>query len=459
MSIRLKISALITTACLLSAFLFSSSVVYEMMEQPVYAIDSELKTVAHEILQEYQKGGADNVRDSRRYWVKIYEQGNITPLYTSYMVDHIQIENNQKRKSFAFIEIPKNLILAEDDIAGKALFRVRKYTFTDKSISNAPTYIVHIGLPVTRKIIDEVFELIVFLLVGLILSGAVSLGISYLIAGYLLKPVKLMNKRTKSITEQNLSKRIPLKEKNTGTDEFNELAITLNNVFDRLENAFNKQKRLIADASHELKTPLSIIKLITDEANMSGKISPEDTKRLSEQTLRMERLIKNILNLSSLEMENAIQHPEKVDLGKILALLVEDYSLIASTKNIDLQADLSEKLIINGDYDKLFRAFSNLLDNAVKYSYKNGTINVNGKRTDNKIEINIFNTGIGIPQSSLTKVFDQFYRVEESRATHLGGSGLGLSIVKRIIELHGGTINISSIEGESATVQVLLDCI
>ncbi|MCD8568215.1 MAG: hypothetical protein LRY50_07680 [Geovibrio sp.] len=116
---------------------------------------------------------------------------------------------------------------------------------------------------------------------------------------------------------RHLSLRIPLRKDAGESDEFNSLAVTLNGVFDRLENAFNKQKRLIADASHELKTPLSIMRLITDEVNAAGSISADDAGRLSGQVLRMERLVKNILNLSSLELDSSIA-AETVDLQKIL---------------------------------------------------------------------------------------------------------------------------------------------
>ena len=187
---------------------------------------------------------------------------------------------------------------------------------------------------------------------------------------------------------------------------------------------------------------------------MSGKISEEDARRLSEQVIRMERLVKNILNLSVLEMErNASNEP--VDLHTLLTPLIEDYTMLASSRGIALSIDLAENLVVSGDHERLFRVFSNLLDNAVKYTFDNGQIRVSATVEDNVI-VQIYNTCEGISSSDLVRIFEQFYRVEQSRAVRYGGSGLGLAIVKRIVELHGGKITVSSELGKSVTVTVEL---
>ncbi|MGE4497401.1 MAG: sensor histidine kinase [Deferribacterales bacterium] len=468
MSVRLKISILIASAGLVSALIFSVSVLFEMLEQPFRVMDAELRTVAFESVTVLDHSGASGMKDSRRYWIKIYGQGEQEPLYVSHIAGIIDIPENSSRKSLVFAYVPEELSYIEHDSGGKTAFRVRRFVIEkqtsglleeDKGGSGQEnggkrSYVVYAALSAER-VSDEITELVLSVAAGLLLSVIVLTAVSYIIAGYILRPVRIMNARTRNITERQLNLRIPLKEKAGASDEFNALALTLNGVFDRLENAFDKQKRLIADASHELKTPLSIMRLITDEFNTSGSISADDAGRLSEQVHRMERLVKNILSLSSLELDSGVKL-EKADLGEMLGLLKEDYSFLASGRGINIFSELSGGLSVRGDYDKLFRAFSNILDNAVKYTPDGGVIRITGTRTREKAEIKIFNTGAGIPPESVGRVFEQFYRVEESRSSRYGGSGLGLAIVKRIIDLHKGEITVESVQGESVTVTVVL---
>ncbi|MCD8492735.1 MAG: HAMP domain-containing histidine kinase, partial [Geovibrio sp.] len=441
------------------------------LEQPFRVMDAELRAVAFESVTVLDQSGASGMKDSRRYWIKIYGQGEQEPLYVSHIAGIIDIPENSSRKSLVFAYVPEELSYIEHDAVGKTAFRARRFVIEKQASGlfeeykegsgqengDKRSYVVYAALSAER-VSDEITELILSVAAGLLLSVIVLTAVSYIIAGYILRPVRIMNARTRNINERQLNLRIPLKEKAGASDEFNALALTLNGVFDRLENAFDKQKRLIADASHELKTPLSIMRLITDEFNTSGSISADDAGRLSGQVLRMERLVKNILNLSSLELDSSIA-AETVDLQKILEQLKEDYSLFACERGISLSSGYSGNMTMKGDYDKLFRAFSNLLDNAVKYSDDSGVIRITAIRTDETIEIKVFNTGAGIPPESLDKVFEQFYRVEESRSSKYGGSGLGLAIVKRIAELHKGEVKIESAYGESVTVTVILPAV
>ncbi len=471
MSVRLKISLLIASAGLISALIFSASVLFEMLEQPFRVMDAELRTVAYESVISFDQVGKSGLRDSRRYWLKIYRPGETEPLYISHLAEKIDLPEGSGRKTLAYAYVPDDLSYVEHDSHGRTAFRMRRFVIEKEKTgvfdedsdysgsydSDGHKYIVYAALSAER-VSDEITDLVLSVAAGLLLSMIVLTAVSYIIAGYILRPVRLMNARTKNITERHLSLRIPLRKDAGESDEFNSLAVTLNGVFDRLENAFNKQKRLIADASHELKTPLSIMRLITDEVNAAGSISADDAGRLSGQVLRMERLVKNILNLSSLELDSSIA-AETVDLKKILEQLKEDYSLFACERGISLSSGYSGNMTMKGDYDKLFRAFSNLLDNAVKYSDDGGVIRFAAMRTDETIEIKVFNTGAGIPPESLDKVFEQFYRVEESRSSKYGGSGLGLAIVKRIAELHKGEVKIESAYGESVTVTVILPAV
>jgi signal transduction histidine kinase len=136
--------------------------------------------------------------------------------------------------------------------------------------------------------------------------------------------------------------------------------------------------------------------------------------------------------------------------------LAAEYRFLADARQITMETHLSESLIIQGDAEKLHRAFSNILDNAVKYNTDGGRIELTAAPFGAGAAVTVFNTGPGIAEAEIPKVFDQFYRVEKSRSIQHGGSGLGLAIVKRIVELHGGTVRLESRQGAWTRVTVLL---
>jgi two-component system OmpR family sensor kinase len=190
-------------------------------------------------------------------------------------------------------------------------------------------------------------------------------------------------------------------------------------------------------------------------AENPSRLQTERLARMTEQVLRMERLVKSLLDLSSLEIEAAASE-DSIDAVRILESLIDDYRFLAESRNIDIDVRLPKELIVKGSAEKLNRAFSNILDNAIKYNVDGGRIEVIGDQSGMDLTITITNTGPGVAEAEIHKVFDQFYRVEESRSLRYGGSGLGLAIVKRIIALHGGTVNFESKPGSWTRVTVSL---
>jgi signal transduction histidine kinase len=157
----------------------------------------------------------------------------------------------------------------------------------------------------------------------------------------------------------------------------------------------------------------------------------------------MSRLVKNLLDLSALELKERLDLKE-INLAELLKSVLGEYEVVFNAKKIDIQADMPPKLNIKGDWDNLQRAIINLVDNAVKYNREGGEIRIKVSENKTGVRISLLNTGAGISKTDLSRVFEQFYRVEKSRSAQYGGSGLGLSIAKRIIELHGGRIDIDS---------------
>jgi two-component system, OmpR family, sensor kinase len=459
MTVRQKISLLITAAGFVASLVFSGIILWEMMEQPLRIIDSELESTAQRAVRILSE--TDNSRmpeaplfiGDERYWLKIDDQDTGQTIYRSRLAQLIVIPELTTGSSASIsVIIPRKKIDLGQDRRNEVTFRVRK----SKISLGGRTFLVSTGRPI-EEIKEELWDIVVGVVGGLGISTLLLMVVSYFVAGFILKPVRIINDQAREITEKHLDRRIPV---TGGRDEFNALSQTLNQVFDRLQNAFLRQKRLLADASHELKTPLTMMRLSVDEirsasAENPSRLQSERLERMAEQVLRMERLVKSLLDLSSLEIEGAASE-DAIDAVKILESLIADYRFLAELREIDIEVRLPEQFIVKGSAEKLNRAFSNILDNAIKYNVDGGRVEVIGDQSGADLTITITNTGPGVAEAEIHKVFDQFYRVEESRSQRYGGSGLGLAIVKRIIELHGGTVIFESKPGSWTRVTVSL---
>lgn len=446
MTVRLKISVLITAAGFVASLVFSCIILWEMVEQPFRLIDADLKStglrVARMAVAEKTTGDPDSPLswDDPNHWLEVRDQASGKILYRSRLAKLFRIEAPTVEQSATVTAaVPPQVSLEQDD-QGKVAFRVR----TSVLSLDGRQYIVVAGRPM-ENLESELLDTVLGVAGGLAFSVLLLAGISYFLAGLMLRPVREINAQARDISERHLDRRMPT----TGDrDEFNALAHTLNKVFDRLQHAFLRQKRLLADTSHELKTPLTMMRLALDEIRSGSNtdcLDPqaESHERMTEQVLRMDRLVKSLLDLSSLEIEASTSR-ESVNLASIVGELVDDYRFLGDTRGIDIHADLPNRLDMEGDAEKLTRAFSNLLDNAVKYNTEGGSVRVTGTRSDTGLTLTVANTGPMVPDKDIPRIFEQFYRVEKSRSQRHGGSGLGLAIVKRIVELHGGSVQFES---------------
>ncbi len=456
MTVRQKITLLITAAGFGASLIFSCFIVWEMKEQPFRIMDSDLEATAAracQIVLEKKVPETSLFIGDQHYWLKVIDPSMATPVYTSDLAKTMEIPEPKPGSGATYdIDIPRKKVELHRGLRHRVTFRVRTF----KIMYEGRPYLVTIGCPM-EKLEEELKEVFVGVGGGLLFSIIFLMAASYFVAGIILKPIRIMNEQARDISEQHLDRRIPV---GSGRDEFNALAKTLNQVFTRLQKAFAQQKRLIADASHELKTPLTLLRLDVDQIRTGGKRSladqnSEKLKRMTEHVLRMERLVKNLLDLSALEIEKSA--PKKlVELDKILDGLIEDYRMLAEIRSIRIEARISHPLMVVGDEEKLTRAFSNLIDNAIKYNFDGGRIEVIGVPSSREVSVTLSNTGAGVPPAKISKIFDRFYRVEESRSMRYGGSGLGLAIVKRIIDLHAGKIMFESKAGDWTRVTVNL---
>jgi len=458
MTIRKKIALWITGAGVLVSLVFSLVIFLEMLEQPYEIIDRDLKATARTVVRmiaDHQNHGAAFTPDilpliGGRYWFKVYaENGN--PVYQSYLTRFVNLPIRVRKSGYTVsTHIPRERIELGQDPRDEVTFRVRVVRVDQ----NGTPYRVHIGMPM-EKFQEETADLLIAIGIALAVSLLFLVLVSYLVAGRILKPVGTINSLAREINEKTLDRRIPVGE---SIDELSALSETLNRMFDRLQHSFSRQKQFIADASHELKTPITLLRLFAEESMHRQDLSESFRQRLiklSATIFRMDRLVKNLLDLSALEHEDKLELSD-FSLSEVVKTVMDEFYDLILAKKIHFKANLSKTLRVRADREKLRRVLVNILDNAVKYNRKGGEIILDVSETDGTINISLTNTGPGIPESDLARVFEQFYRVEKSRSLKLGGAGLGLTIVRRIVELHGGRVAIESKPGAWTTITVYL---
>jgi len=304
-----------------------------------------------------------------------------------------------------------------------------------------------------QTILNQLFSMLVYL-VPAVLVVAIAGG--WLLARAALKPVNQIVETTKDITAHNLENRIP---EPAGEDEMRRLVQTLNGMIDRLQTSFAQIRQFTADASHELRTPLTIL---TGEIELAIRTeqTPERYRRVLssslDEVLRLSNIVNKLLLLSRAEAGSLDLGHEPVHLKTLLEEVVEDAEILASPKNIAVALHADHDVVVPGDDARLHELFLNLVDNAIKYSNDNGTLNVTLEEYAVSAIVRVRDTGIGIAPENLGRIFNRFFRVDKARSRKSGGSGLGLAICKWIVDAHHGSISVNSTFGEGSEFVVTL---
>lgn len=273
----------------------------------------------------------------------------------------------------------------------------------------------------------------------------------YLIVCHAFRPVKHIALTARQIGEsKDLSKRINLGK---GKDEIYDLANTFDSMFDRLERAFESEKQFTSDASHELRTPVSVI-ISQCEYSLKNAQTIEEAKegldKVLTQAQKMSGLISQLLTLARTDKNHHKLHFELLNLSELTQIICEQQQEKAALKNITIQTQIEPDLLIRGDETMLMRLFINLIDNGIQYGRADGHLIVTLKARNRHLIGKVQDDGIGIAPEHLSKVWERFYQVDPSRNPNTGSCGLGLSMVKWIVEAHGGTIGLQSSPGEGS---------
>ncbi|OHD08451.1 MAG: hypothetical protein A2Y34_01935 [Spirochaetes bacterium GWC1_27_15] len=302
-------------------------------------------------------------------------------------------------------------------------------------------YIVRVAIPLRTlnvALTNLKLYLLLMLPILIVFIGVVGIYLTNLT----LEPVKKMIKTMRQITAGNLKLRIEIPE---SKDEIRDLAETFNNMIERLEKLFSSQQQLIEDLSHEIKTPLSVIKGQSEVFIRRERKIPEYKELLLnniEEINRIIKIVEDLLVVSLFDSQTVEINFKNIKLAIFLESIVDDINIFGEEKNIKVVYSHKNDHTIQGDENHLKSLFLNLLENSIKYSFPNGEIIVNLTKQDNFAKIEISDTGAGIPEEELPYIFDRYYRVIKSKKDK--GFGIGLSIVKSIVDLHQGKIEVKS---------------
>ena len=297
---------------------------------------------------------------------------------------------------------------------------------------------------------------IVLMVIPLILF-LTALG-GYYITKKAFRPINNIVKTANDITAQNdISKRIEISPEET-EDELHRLSVTLNKMLDKIENLINQEKQFTSDASHELRTPVSVI--LSQGEYLLDIAENEKEKELAQNVVdkakQVSKLITRLLLLARIDQKRQKFNKEKVDLSVLVDIAVSSVQELAEQKEVMLLSDIPEGPIVDADEALLLSAITNLISNGIKYGNKSGYVSVSAAKNGDKTEIIVADNGVGISEEYIDKIWTRFYRVDDARNDEYGSSGLGLSMVKSIIELHGGEIFVRSTLGEGTEFRIVL---
>jgi heavy metal sensor kinase len=271
-----------------------------------------------------------------------------------------------------------------------------------------------------------------------------------------LAPVGWMAEQARSITDKNLNSRLDI---GTANAELTVLADSFNELLSRLDQSFESMRRFVADASHELRTPIAVIRGEADVALDHDRGAEEYKESLSiiqDEARRLTSLIDDLLNLARADAGHVNLRVEEFYLNDLLAECCRSVQAKSSAQHIDLECHCPEDVTFRGDQELLRRMVLNLLENAVRHTADGGKIQARLDETGGNLRIQVADTGDGISADAAPHVFERFYRGDLARSRQNGGFGLGLSIVKWIAESHNGTVQLSSQPGIGSTFTVLL---
>jgi two-component system, OmpR family, sensor histidine kinase ArlS len=440
-----------STAIFLTFFLFSfleyHTVSKWMMNREEIAINRTMNDITTFYNSKSNKPNRGDMKKSAAFLRKMNDKDQLIRIYDQ--AGHVLVSD--KNGDFPVLEAaPTNKKINEEiSIEGNEAFVAREpikgndFTGTIEIVRQLNNY---------RRMMGNLFWVMTIFGIAAIIFSAIS---GFLLAKQLLKPVRDLAKAMKQIKETGFQERMNgYKQK----DELTALTNVFNEMMDEIEKSFLLQKQFVEDASHELRTPVSILEGHLSLLNRWGKKDPaildESLDASLQEVTRLKKLINDLLHITRAEHPR-IKSDEKTDISETLHQLVKNLEIIHPDYNLFLEVSQTlPKIPISRQHMEQIMII--LLDNAIQYSNNNKAIWITAKLEGEEMIISVVDSGIGIIREDLAKVFNRFYRVDQARSRENGGTGLGLSIAQRLIKKYNGTILIESQVGVGTTVKIVL---
>ena len=459
MSLKLRLSLFATVLMLLTLALISFVSYHYVADAFARQLDAALEDRSAEVIDNYLRLGP------------VANSFDLPPTRAQSVPVYVQIVNHLGEKVYPpgpeLLPIDRTLIhqalkgeMVTRDIGADptTAMRVRYAPLRDPDNKTPVQLAVEVGTPLAST--QSALALMRLLLVSTTLFSSALIGFGvWFAASRTLAAVDRVTHTARTIElSQSLGARIP-EDAATGDDEMGRLVRTFNNMLDRISVAFDAQRQFVADSSHELRSPLTVIRGNLDLLRRTHDAEERHTieRLIEDEAARMSRLVDNLLFLAQLgEMEQAGAPLDRrpVELDSLLLTVYQQARSMSSRHTILLGDE--DAITIDGDRDQLQQLLLNLVDNAIKYTPPGGTIILSLRAEGEDALLEVKDTGIGIPPEDLPHIFDRFYRVDKARSRRIGGAGLGLSIVKGIATSHGGDVEVVSAPGEGTTFRVRL---
>lgn len=298
-----------------------------------------------------------------------------------------------------------------------------------------------------QALTDFMGEILKMFLLSALVMMVVTFAVVYVVTGNLVRPLQQMVKATESFAKGDFSARVPINER----DEIGKLSMAFNNMAASLAQQETVRRSFVANVSHELKTPMTSIAGFIDGI-LDGTIPPEKERHylmiVSDEVKRLSRLVRSMLNIAKIEAGEMKLNPTVFDVNEAVLSSIFTFEQAIEAKHLEIKGLDAGKIMVEADEDLIHQVVYNLLENAVKFVNEGGTIEVSYTVDAKRTYINIKNSGEGIPKDEISKVFDRFYKTDRSRSIDKTGVGLGLHIVRSIVNLHQGEVIVRSVEGE-----------
>ena len=298
-------------------------------------------------------------------------------------------------------------------------------------------------------------SLLITVVVALI-GGAVT----FFVSGRALKPLKEFSETVEKVQAQNLAD-YTIEENRIA--ELDRLRTSYNKMLIRLSESFETQRQFTGNAAHELRTPLALIQAQLDlyhttEHPESTAVAEETIQMVTEQNERLSKLVRTLLDMSELQ---TVSRNDRIELHSLIEEVLTDLEPLAQEKKVELiqksqgaGAKADEELFLTGSDILIYRMLYNLVENAIKYNRTDGTVTVSAKREKNEVVLTVSDTGNGIDEAFREQIFEPFFRVDKSRSRELGGVGLGLAMVREVVRVHDGTIEVYTNKHSGTTFEV-----